>query len=55
MFDHLTDKDITGLVAIVSAMSVLFLLPEWQKLEYKIKQQINKKLAPHGLRLKERA
>lgn len=54
MFNHLQDKDIAGLVFIISMLSVLFILPSLERAKYRLKKYINKKLAPHGLRLKSR-
>lgn len=54
MFDNLTDKDMAGLYVLLAIATLPVLMPKVQKLEYMIKRKINKRLAKHGLRLKER-
>lgn len=53
MFNHLTDKDLAGLYALLAIASLPVVLPYVQKIEYLIKTKINNHLAKYGLRLKE--
>lgn len=54
MIQRLDPHDWAALFAVLSMLASPYLIIGFQTLVERIKGQINKRLAPHGLRLKER-